>query len=251
MNKSVMWLYCALLCFLSTSVYSHNQPLRLAVASNFKSTLTTLVDDFKRQYPYTVTLSSASTGVLYQQIIKGAPFDLFFAADQLRPQQLVEQGLADKSILYAYGKVAIYSAKTQTNYAHQLATLPTKCRIAIANPAYAPYGIAAQKVIADRSVLDHCMQIKGSNIAQAFQFTQLQTVDLGIVAYSHIREQHIPAAQFQLLDKRYHVAQAVALLKRQQQSDAAHEFIRYLTSPHAQQIINQAGYLGIRKGVSQ
>lgn len=245
MNKAMLWLCCLLISFPSYLVYSQEQPLRLAVASNFKTTLATLVDDFKRQHTYSITVSSASTGVLYQQIIKGAPFDLFFAADQLRPQQLLEQGIASSSELYAYGRVAFYSAKTDPSYAHQLTTLPSKCRIAIANPAYAPYGIAAKEVIADQQALSHCQQIKGSNIAQAFQFTQLQTVDLGIVAYSHILEQHIPAAQFQLLDERYQVAQAVAVLNRQQQSDAALVFMRYLATPNAQLIISQAGYQGV------
>lgn len=245
MNKTLLWLCCLSLGFLSNLVCSQEQPLRLAVASNFKTTLTTLVDDFKRKHPYSITLSSASTGVLYQQIVKGAPFDLFFAADQLRPQQLLEQGVAISTELYAYGRVAFYSAKTDVNYAHQLSALPSKCRIAIANPAYAPYGIAAQKVIAEQKSLGHCQQIKGSNITQTFQFTQLQTVDLGIVAYSHILEQHIPAAQFQLLDEHYQVAQAVAVLNRPQQSDAVHAFMKYLASPNAQLIIRQAGYQGV------
>lgn len=53
------------------------QPIRIAVASNFKTTLTKLVADFKRQHAYQIMVSSASTGALYHQIIKGAPYDIF------------------------------------------------------------------------------------------------------------------------------------------------------------------------------
>ena len=239
------------LCSHAKNIQSDEQPpLRIAVASNFKNTLIELVADFKRQHAYPITISSASTGALYQQIIKGAPFDIFFAADELRPNKLVKQGLAQHTQLYAYGRVALYSAKTQFNYAQQPQTLPSTCRIGIANPAYAPYGIAAQKVINDISALSQCQLIKGSNIAQAFQFTQLQTVDLGVVAYSHVLEQSIEQSQYQLLNERYNVAQALVVLNNSNHKhtdNRAAQFVAYLHSANAQQIISHSGYKGVAK----
>lgn len=239
------------LCSHAKNIQPNEQPpLRIAVASNFKNTLIAIVADFKRQHGYPITISSASTGALYQQIIKGAPFDIFFAADELRPNELVKQGLAQHTQLYAHGRMALYSAKTQFNYAQQPQTLPNKCRIGIANPAYAPYGIAAQKVINDIPALSQCQLIKGSNIAQAFQFTQLQTVDLGVVAYSHILEQNIEQSQYQLLNERYSVAQALVVLNNSnppQLTERAALFVAYLQNANVQQILSHSGYKGVTK----
>jgi len=80
----------------------------------------------------------------------------------------------------------------------------------------------------------------------------LQTVDLGIVAYSHILEQNIAQSQFKLLSQRFKVAQAFVLLnqpvKQSQQiqlkNSRAAEFAAYLRTPNAQHIIASAGYKG-------
>ena len=94
---------------------SQNESIYIAVASNFKETLSALVSAFNQQrsLPIDFRLSSGATGALYAQILHGAPFDLFFAADELRPQKLAEQMIGDATTLttYASGQLAIAVAK--------------------------------------------------------------------------------------------------------------------------------------------
>lgn len=56
-------------------------PLRIAVASNFKLPLNKIVSQYQNTTGNKVTLSSASSGILYHQIKAGAPFDVFLSAD--------------------------------------------------------------------------------------------------------------------------------------------------------------------------
>ncbi|MCJ8271911.1 MAG: substrate-binding domain-containing protein, partial [Psychrosphaera sp.] len=62
--------------------------LKVAVAANFKPLLKQLKPQFEQLHSTKLSLSSASTGVLYAQITHGAPFDVLLAADQKRPRLL-------------------------------------------------------------------------------------------------------------------------------------------------------------------
>ena len=62
--------------------------LRVAVASNFATTATRLVERFEQRSGHFVVLVSGSTGKLYAQIVHGARLDAFLAADSRRPSLL-------------------------------------------------------------------------------------------------------------------------------------------------------------------
>ena len=68
--------------------------IRVAVASNFADAMRSLASSFERRSVYEVTLSFGSTGKHYAQIRNGAPFDMLFAADDLRPRLLEQEGVA-------------------------------------------------------------------------------------------------------------------------------------------------------------
>jgi molybdate transport system substrate-binding protein len=68
--------------------------ISVAVAGDFFNPLKVLAARFESQTGHKVQLSVGTTGKLYAQIVNGAPFELFLAADQKRPTKLVAQQLA-------------------------------------------------------------------------------------------------------------------------------------------------------------
>ncbi|MDX2504936.1 MAG: substrate-binding domain-containing protein, partial [Gammaproteobacteria bacterium] len=82
-NKRLLVFFC--LCFLPPVQAAD---LRIAVATNFSHTATVLAKQFEQQTGHTVRLAYGSTGKHYAQISHGAPFDIFFAADERRPALL-------------------------------------------------------------------------------------------------------------------------------------------------------------------
>ena len=70
-----------LLLFLLSEVAEADDGLLVAVASNFQTTARDIVSAFTLETGVPVRLSSGSTGKLYAQIVNGAPYDLFLAAD--------------------------------------------------------------------------------------------------------------------------------------------------------------------------
>ena len=63
-------------------------PLRVAVSANFSPILTQLLPEFTRKYNIQVDIISGASGALYQQIIHGAPYDVFLSADDVHPSKL-------------------------------------------------------------------------------------------------------------------------------------------------------------------
>jgi molybdate transport system substrate-binding protein len=141
--------------FLLVSVTSFAQGLKVAAAANLQSIIKVLGADFTKRTGIEIEPIIGSSGNLSAQITNGAPFDLFLSADMSFPQKLYEGGFATaKPVVYASGSLIICSTKNLgfENWERLLLT-PAVKKIAIANPAIAPYGKAAQQVLTLRGVL--------------------------------------------------------------------------------------------------
>ncbi|MEM6653021.1 MAG: molybdate ABC transporter substrate-binding protein [Pseudomonadota bacterium] len=220
----------------------------VAVAANFKATLDLLEADFEATSSYELETVVGSTGKLYAQIVHGAPYDIFLAADQARPSQLVKDGAAQQNfqITYALGRVLVWRAKGPDFAADALFGMNVR-RIAMANPELAPYGRAAQQVLGaiDPSSVLAPKLVLGENAGQAFAFVATGNAQFGFVSEAQILS--LPA------DRRGGVwrppgvqyapiAQDAVLLARAEDNAAAQAFFAYLSRPAARRIIAAQGY---------
>ncbi|OED46538.1 molybdate ABC transporter substrate-binding protein [Endozoicomonas sp. (ex Bugula neritina AB1)] len=237
---------CAfIMMFVSLSAQADQ--IRVAVAANFKPILQTLSEQFEKDTEHQVTVSSASTGVLYNQVVNGAPFDLFLSADSRRPQQLDDQGLVVKGsrTTYGYGELVLWH---NGNGRISLKDLKTyKGRLAIANPVTAPYGLAAQQVLEKMSLWQGYQGrlIQGASIQQTWQFVASGNVELGLVARSQMINPSYKEADITLIpaDQYDPIQQDLVILKRSKSLSAAQEFRTFLLSPASQNYIASQGYL--------
>lgn len=90
-----------------------SEPLRIAVSSNFTPALKKLLVEFHQQTNIKTQIISGATGAMFIQIQHGAPFDIFIAADSLRPEQLEQHNLivTNSRKTYAHGQLALLSMK--------------------------------------------------------------------------------------------------------------------------------------------
>lgn len=210
--------------------------LRVAVAANFRKTLEQLLPAYHRRSGVSVKITSASTGMLSAQIQRGAPFDVFLAADKARPDALVDAGLAatGSEQCYARGTLTVLGVNALSDLAS------TDQRIAIANPRFAPYGQAALDVIASFRDSDEqpAHLIYGSNVQQAFQFFESGAAQIAVVAGSIGADDgisvsaglHSPIEQYGLALARSAVPQA------------AMDFLSFLVSEQAIERMRSSGY---------
>lgn len=165
------------------------KPLRIAAASDLKSSLDSIAKLFsEKENISTPEISYGSSGKLFEQIRNGAPFDLFFSADESYPQQLKEAGMTENNPeLYGVGRIVIWSKKTnpQTDGVRSLMN-PMFKKIALANPELAPYGKRAKEFLEKTGLMDSVAHklVYGESISQAAQFLTAGAADAGIIALS-------------------------------------------------------------------
>jgi len=170
-----------------------DETLTIAVAANFYRPMQEIVSAYEKRSGSRVRLVSGSTGKLYAQIIEGAPFDIFFAADRRRPVKLERKGLIlpGSRFTYATGKLVVYTARHDIALAGRGLSIlldPGVRRVAIANPKTAPYGRAAMQALKSSGIYQKIKPklVYGENIGQTFLFVRSQNADLGLVAASSV-----------------------------------------------------------------
>jgi len=230
----------------------------IAVAANFKSTLEKLVLEYHNSHPdkkkLSISVSSASTGILYNQIVRGAPFDIFMSADEARPIQLEASFKQFPSEVYAIGRLVYwfpaqpsvlteYSPENPGKHLKTLIFNDKNRKIAMANPKLAPYGSAAQSVLRKFGLQEavDAKLVTGNNIAQVFQFVYSGAASSGFVALSQIQHQSVSAEQWLELpiEDRYRISQRMILLSS---SESARSVYRFLKSAQSRHIIQKNGY---------
>jgi len=214
---------------------------RVAVAANFKGTLEKLAPSFEAATGNSIEVIPASTGTLYAQIVSGAPFDVFLAADSERPRKLEQSGYAvpGSRFTYAIGRLVLLAPgkDPDAGYLSRHAG-----RIAIANPSTAPYGQAAMEVLKALGA-DSWSLVVGTNVLQAFQFVDTGSVAAGLVALSHVRNNpSLTASDYWIIPQHYYtpIRQQGILLKTG--NPDAMQLINFLRSKDAVRIIVDDGY---------
>lgn len=239
--------FYAIVLLLLVAPLCNAETLRVAVAANFKTTLEAVAEEFEAQSEHRLILASGSTGKHYAQILNGAPFDLFFAADARRPRLLEQQqrSVPGSRFTYAIGKLVLWSPEAgYVDDRGQVLETGTFRRLAMANPRLAPYGLAAKQVLQQRGLYDRLQSrlVRGENIAQTFQFVATGNAQLGFVALSQLRGSGMAqqGSLWTLPESLYDPIEQQAVMLNN--TPAARAFIAYIKSEPAGRLIRRFGY---------
>jgi molybdate transport system substrate-binding protein len=241
------------LLILFTSALASAQEITVAAAADMSAALPELVAAYTKKTGQTVKLSFGASGNLTNQIRNGAPFDIFFSADEQYPQQLISEGLASKDTLYRYavGRLVLWvpadSPLDLSKLGIQALLDPSVKKISIANPATAPYGRAAAAALRHFGIYDRVSGrlVLGESVSQAAQFVESGNAQAGLIALSHAlaptmkgkgRYWAVPLDAYPTLN------QAAVVLSKSKQQDAARRFLEFLRSPEATSLLTGYGF---------
>jgi len=220
---------------------------QVAVAANFTEPAKEIAAAFKAATGHTAILSFGSSGQFYAQMAHGAPYEVFLSADADRPKKAEQDGLGvpGARFTYAIGRLVLYS-KTPglVDPAGAVLSGGGFQKLSIADPAAAPYGVAAVQTMRKLGVYDRVKPkiVQGSSITQAYQFVDTGAAEIGFVALSQVIEK--PGGSRWLVPTTDHapINQQAILLYTGEKNVAAKAFLTFLKSPAALQIIKHYGY---------
>jgi molybdate transport system substrate-binding protein len=225
--------------------------VQVAVAANFSAAAQKIAAQFEKDTGHVVKLSVGATGKFYAQIEAGAPFDVLLAADQATPGKLVAEGKAVPATLhtYAVGKLVLWSADPALVDGNGDVLRSGQWKhLSVADARLAPYGQAARETLASLK-LTQALQpriVTAESIGQALQFVQSGNAELGFVALGQVQppDGSKPAGSMWIVPANLYspIRQDAVVIARTQVAKAATQFVDYLASDKAREVVKAYGY---------
>jgi molybdate transport system substrate-binding protein len=217
--------------------------LRVAAASDLQPVMPVLAAEYEKATGVKLVVSYAASATLTQQILNGAPMDLFLAADYNFPEQVVTAGLADAKAPtpYAQGTLVLWARKDSPLQPITIDSLTDKrvTAIAIADQLHAPYGRAAVSALTSLKLYDTLKPhlVIAENISQTAQFVESGNAQLGLISLTTASTEHfkqvgtyvlVPTAAYPP------ILQCAVVMAKSDRKDAANAFLKWMLSPVVQ-----------------
>ncbi len=227
--------------------------LTVAVAANFQPAMQDLAPKFEQATGVKLKLISGASGAFFQQIQNGAPFDLLFSADMDFPKRLADagQGVRESVKPYATGKLVLWAPRTTAvdveKQGLEALAQPVVRKIALANPATAPYGAAAVAAMKQVGLYDSLQRrmVLGENVAQAAQFAQTGAADIAFLALSQALDPVLKdAGRSWLVPQTMYprIEQGVVIMKASKQQANAAKLIAFVAGAEGVAVLLRFGY---------
>ncbi len=225
----------------------------IAAAANLQIALPEIVAAFEKSSGLKLRLAFGSSGNLAQQIIAGAPFELFLAADERSAGLVIQAGrAAGPGQHYATGRLALFIPNGSPVRADRaLADFAAALRdgriqhLAMANPDHAPFGAAAREVLQKRGLWAAAQDklVLGDNVAQAAQFAASGAAQAGLIPLSLAGAGELAArGAFVTLPESWHAPLRQTFVVIKGAGPAARAFAVFLGGKEARDIFARNGF---------
>jgi molybdate transport system substrate-binding protein len=251
-------LWAALIClstiffgFLSGSqALGQQKELHVAAAADLQPVMPALKDAYEKATGVKLVVSFGSSSMLAEQIINGAPMDLFLGADFTFPEKVVAAGLADAKAptQYAKGTLVLWARKDSPLQPISMEKLtdPQVKSIAIANELHAPYGRAAASALRKLNIYDKVSPhlVVAENIAQTAQFVESGNAQLGLISLTTASSPHfLDVGTFVLVPTNLYpeILQYAVVMAKSERKAEARAFLDWLLTSAVQENLAKHG----------
>lgn len=232
---------------------AEKRTVRVAAAANLKDALAALAEAYQAQHPdVEIAVTLGASGTFFAQIQNGAPFDLFLSADREYPDKVVaaKLGAASDEHVYAVGKLVAWLPpdSKRTVAPKDLSSLadPGVKKIAIANPAVAPFGRAAEAALKAAGVYDAVKDklVLGASVAQTAQFATTGAADVAFLPYSLTFGKELAGGRVVPIAEALYprIDQAGVVLSAAKDASLARDFFGFVLGEGGRAVLARFGY---------
>ena len=222
--------------------------LTVSAASDLRDVFPEIGQAWEAETGHSLRFNFGSTGQLAQQIARGAPVDVFAAANRQFVDDLDREGLVfpETKALYGVGRITLWQREEASLDINRLEDLlkPEVRRVAIANPNHAPYGTAAKEALEAAGIWEEIQPklIFGENISQTQQYAMTGNVDVAIAALSISVEK--PGRWELISDTLHHpLEQMLAVPKNAPYPQEAKEFAAFINGEQGRPLMEKYGFV--------
>uniref|UniRef100_A0A1I8ASY4 Molybdate ABC transporter substrate-binding protein n=1 Tax=Steinernema glaseri TaxID=37863 RepID=A0A1I8ASY4_9BILA len=204
---------------------------------------------FEAEHPGTKVLTSfAASDVLLQQIVNGAPVDVFASADQKAMNKAEEAKAVDPATRknFVQNQVVLIvptDNPAKVSNAGDLGKAEVK-RVALGNPAVVPVGRYTQAALEKAGQWDAVKQreILGQNVRQVLDYVARGEVEAGFVFATDAAIMKDKVEVLEVLKTTEPVTYPIALVQREGRNDKAQAFQDFVMSESGQQVLAKYGF---------
>jgi molybdate transport system substrate-binding protein len=226
------------------------QKVRVAAAGNLRFILDDIKELYAKQSPKAqIDIVLGASGALLTQIMNGAQFDFYMAADKTFPDKLKAAGAASGEVkTYGFGKLVLWSNMIDISKGIEVVDNKSVVHIAIAKPDVAPYGERAIEALKYYGLLDKVKDkiVYADNIAQAAQFASSGNAEVGFLALALVLSPDMQGnGKYIILDPKCYkpVEQACVLVKTWERNPEASRFMEFVLSDKCKPIFEKYGFI--------
>lgn len=223
--------------------------LMVAVAASLQDAMGQLGPVFERSHPgVTVSFNFGGSGMLAQQIERGAPADLFLSAASKPMDELAARGLlwndTRRDLLRNQIVLIAPASNIHLNSFAGLAASSVKI-VALGEPGSVPAGDYGRQVL-ESLRLWNALQGKlalGKDVRQVLTYVETGNADAGIVYATDVRQsQTVRIAAVAPESSHAPVTYPVAVLRDSRNPSAARAFVAFLEGPDAGAAFRRLGF---------
>jgi molybdate transport system substrate-binding protein len=225
-----------------TSGAGSAEPLRIAAASDLQIAFFQLGNRFRARTGIATTPTFLSSGQLAQQIEQGAPYDMFLAANESFVRDLTERGLIRPGSIHPYARgslvLAVYGELGEKVRSLADLTRSEVRKIALANPATAPYGKAGKQAL-ERAGLYGLLEPKivlAESVRQALLYAEKGDAEAALVSRAIAA---VPGVRAIEVDPKLYdpIVQALGIVAATRRTADAESFVQFILGEEGQGIL--------------
>lgn len=222
--------------------------ITVGAAADLNYVFPEIAELFEQETGINVDFNFGSTGQLAQQIERGAPIDLFAAANKSFVEELNQERyvIGETMKVYGRGRIVLWIREDSPLEIERIEELTNREieRIAIANPDHAPYGIAAREALQSVGIWDEIQSklVLGENVRQTLQYAETGNVDVAIVALSLAV---VVPGKYELIPEELHnpLDQMLAVVEGSPHREEARQFAEFINGKQGRPLMQQYGFI--------
>jgi molybdate transport system substrate-binding protein len=206
-----------------------------------------LVERFHAKTGVAVSFQFGASGRLAEQIKQGAPFDVFLAANEAFVRDLAKASLIQAESVRAYARgslvLAVYHELSDKVGTLADLTRPDVKKIALANPATAPYGRAGKQALERSGLWDRLQPkiVQADSVGQALLYAQKGDAEVAVAgrAIANVPEVRTVEIDPALYDP---IVQALGIVAASPRTADAGNFAQFVMGEEGQAILREFGF---------